>query len=528
MIVFIEAVPLERPWHWIMTVNWRRGLPVYWPRENVAMGWKDEDPGLPIKLGPCSNGEYDPEPLSPVLTETVRLAREECERSARRLGMTRREFMLSVCGTATTLLVLDACTREAFRADPVAQSAAPGGGFRIPPEATSEPEAAHEAIGGEEFVFDMQGHLLEYDLNPIAHGQDFWTPFPQQNCGEADPRTCFSMENFMTEMFLRSDTTMLSLSALPIYPEGSPLSMEIMDETRKMAEILCRDERVLLHGQALPNVGHLEATLDAMEDVARRFPIVAWKTFTHFPDLYGNGWWLDDHERGVPQVGEDFIRKAGDLGIRIICVHKGLSRGSRFASPADVGPAARTHPHTRFVVYHSGFEARGYEGPYTYATADIGVNRLIASMRRAGIGPNENVYAELGSTWWYVMRTPTTAAHVLGKLLKHVGEDNVVWGTDCIFYGSPQDQIQAFRAFHISEEFQDRYGYPKLTKEIKAKVLGLNAARLYGVEPITTKAKFSRRELEKIRQALPLPNRTYGPATRSQTRAFLAYHQDTP
>jgi predicted TIM-barrel fold metal-dependent hydrolase len=321
---------------------------------------------------------------------------------------------------------------------------------------------------------------------------------------------------------------MLSLSALPIYPEGSPLSMEIMDETRKMAEILCRDERVLLHGQALPNVGHLEATLNAMEDVAGRFPIVAWKTFTHFPDLYGNGWWLDDHERGVPQVGEAFIQKAGDLGVRIICIHKGLSRGSRFASPADVGPAARKHPDSKFVVYHSGFEARGYEGPYTYATADIGVNRLIASMKKAEIGPNENVYAELGSTWWYVMRTPTTAAHVLGKLLKYVGEDNVVWGTDCIFYGSPQDQIQAFRAFYISDEFQDRYGYPKLTKRIKAKVLGLNAARLYEVEPITAKARFSRRELEQIRQALPLPNRTYGPATRSQTRAFLAYHQGTP
>jgi uncharacterized protein len=493
--------------------------------------WKDEDPGLPIKLGPCSNGEYDPEPLSPTLTETVRLAREECERNARRVGMSRREFMLSVCGAATTLLVLDACTRAAFRAEPSPQSAAPGGSIRIPTEASTEPEAAHEAIGGEEFVFDVQGHLLEYDLNPIAHGQDFWTLFPQQNCGESDPRTCFSMENFMTEMFLRSDTTMLSLSALPIYPEGSPLSLGIMDETRKMAEILCPDQRVLLHGQALPNVGRLEANLNAMEDVSGRYPIVAWKTFTHFPDLYeggGRGWWLDDHERGVAKVGADFIRKAEDVGVPIVCVHKGLSRGSRFASPSDVGPAARKHPNVKFVVYHSGFEARGYEGPYTVATADIGINRLIASMKKAGIGPNQNVYAELGSTWWYVMRTPTTAAHVLGKLLRYVGEDNVVWGTDCIFYGSPQDQIQAFRAFQISDEFQERYGYPKLTKKIKAKVLGLNAARLYEVQPITTKAKFSRRELEEIRRHIPLPNRTYGPENQKQVRAFLAYHQGAP
>jgi hypothetical protein len=141
-------------------------------------------------------------------------------------------------------------------------------------------------------------------------------------------------------------------------------------------------------------------------------------------------------------------------------------------------------------------------------------------MRRAGIGPNENVYAELGSTWWYLMRYPTQAAHVLGKLLRFVGEDNVLWGTDCLFYGSPQDQIQALRAFHISREFQDRFGYPELTREIKNKILGLNGARLYGVEPITDRCEFSRRELEQLRRQLPGRNRTLGPSTPSEARAF--------
>ncbi len=132
-----------------------------------------------------------------------------------------------------------------------------------------------------------------------------------------------------------------------------------------------------------------------------------------------------------------------------------------------------------FVAYHSGFESGVTEGPYAAETAHLGVNRLIASMEREGIGPNENVYAEIGSTWWYVMRYPEQAAHVLGKLLKHVGQDNVLWGTDCLFYGSPQPLIQAMRTFQISEEFRERYGYPKLTKELKAKILGLNGAALY-------------------------------------------------
>jgi len=495
------------------------------------VGWKDEDPGLPIKFGPCSNAEYEPEPLSPVVTETIRRAREECDRAARRLGVGRREFLLSSMAAAATLLALDACTREALRGT-TRRRVTPGGTYAIPTEATTEPEAADRAVGGDEFVLDVQGHLLEYDVNPLnSQGASFWERFPQQNCGESDPRVCFDIEHFLGEFFLRSDTNMLVLSALPIAPAGSPLSPEIMDETRRVAENLCHDERILLHAQVLPNIGPLHATLDAMADRVRRFPIKAWKVFTHYPDLYthrGQGWWLDDHERGAPKVGEAFIEHALSLGVPRIATHKGLSGGSRFASPEDIGPAASKHPDARFIVYHSGFEARTDEGPYRPSTKNVGVNRLITSLLEAGVGPNQNVYAELGSTWWYVMKTPTQAAHVLGKLLKHVGQDNVVWGTDCIFYGSPQDQIQALRAFHITPEFQERYGYPALTKEIKGKILGLNSARLYGVDPITVPCRFTRTELEHVRRSLPAGNVTYGPSTLASVKAFNDHHQGWP
>jgi hypothetical protein len=141
-------------------------------------------------------------------------------------------------------------------------------------------------------------------------------------------------------------------------------------------------------------------------------------------------------------------------------------------------------------------------------------------MERSGIGPNENVYAEMGTSWWFVMRYPDQAAHFLGKLLRYVGEDNVLWGTDCLFYGSPQPMIQALRAFQISPEFQERYGYPKLTKELKAKILGLNGAALYGVEPNTETCRFSRRDLEQIRRKLPGLNRVLGPTTMAETQAF--------
>ena len=79
-------------------------------------------------------------------------------------------------------------------------------------------------------------------------------------------------------------------------------------------------------------------------------------------------------------------------------------------------------------------------------------HRLIKSLEDHEIGPNSNVYAELGSTWRNLMTRPDQAAHTLGKLLKHVGQERVLWGTDSIWYGTPQDQIAAFRTFEISAE----------------------------------------------------------------------------
>src|SRR5205823_11918058 len=104
----------------------------------------------------------------------------------------------------------------------------------------------------------------------------------------------------------------------------------------------------------------------------------------------------------------------------------------------------------------------------------------------------------------------------------------VIWGTDSIFYGSPQDQIQAMRAFHITPEFQERYEYPELTKEFKAKILGGNAARMYGVDPITVPCTFSREALERIRRHLPSCNRTFGPTTAAETAAFVRAHEGWP
>jgi predicted TIM-barrel fold metal-dependent hydrolase len=101
-----------------------------------------------------------------------------------------------------------------------------------------------------------------------------------------------------------------------------------------------------------------------------------------------------------------------------------------------------------------------------------------------------------------LIRRPLEAAHVLGKLLLAVGPDNVIWGSDSIWYGPTQPAIDAFRAFQIPGELRDRYGYPELTPEIKAKILGRNAARLYGIDLEAARRRAASDDLAWTRAAL--------------------------
>ena len=106
------------------------------------------------------------------------------------------------------------------------------------------------------------------------------------------------------------------------------------------------------------------------------------------------------------------------------------------ASPADFGPAARDHPGRRVRRVPLGLgDERRRRARTTTRTRTWASTGSSPSMLASGIGPNENLYAELGTTWWSLMSDPDQAAHVLGKLLKYVGTENVLWGTDSLFYG---------------------------------------------------------------------------------------------
>jgi predicted TIM-barrel fold metal-dependent hydrolase len=475
-----------------------------------------DEPQLPIKFGPASNGEYLPYPTTPLVRETTRRTLELAEANARRLGMDRRQFLRTICGAATALTVLAACSKDANKTT----SLTTGGTYRVPSTATTEPEAARDAIGGDEFVFDVQTHLLDYTQGESPAAGAFAGGFPYANCGEDQPYKCFGLDHWFEEIFVRSDTSMAVISAVPILSDPNPLSIAVMERAKDAARRVCGDGRVFVHGQVNPNVGELATVVEGMRALRAEHEIAAWKAYTHVPS--SQGWYLDDHDASAVQCGHAFLDAVREIGPRIVCVHKGFGGGSPYSSPVDIGAAAKANPDIAFVVYHSGYDGPS-EGPYTDATADVGVNRLVSSLRAAGVGPNENVYAELGSTWWNAMRTPTQAAHVVGKLLRHVGEDRVVWGTDSIWYGSPQDQIQAFRAFQITDAFQEQYGYPALTDAVKRKVLGRTSAKLYGVDPVVAPCDATPADVEALRASLPAST-PYGPRTAHEVRALIDAH----
>jgi predicted TIM-barrel fold metal-dependent hydrolase len=328
---------------------------------------------------------------------------------------------------------------------------------------------------------------------------------------------CYDQHAYADLVFGRSDTRHALLHSLG-YSLGADgtgtggfaaISNEDVFDIQQKQNAKLGAMRVHVAGMVAPN-DRVDLQLTNMARLASS--VVAWYTDPAFGPA--NGYFLND------DVGRMMIERGLDLGVPIFLVPKGMPYNGAdytYNDPRDVGPVATAYPAARLVILHSAFE-HGFdvglnsrptgdaadearwgdgsgawpEGPYDESDADVqtdypltrGVNSLIASLRQAKIAPNQNVYAGLDGVWAELITRPHEAAHVLGKLLLYVGEDNILWGTESVlYYGGPQPQIDAFRDFEIPKDMRDTYGYPELTPERKAKILGLNAARLFCIQP---------------------------------------------
>jgi predicted TIM-barrel fold metal-dependent hydrolase len=339
-----------------------------------------------------------------------------------------------------------------------------------------------------EFVFDVQTHHIERVGNS-SYTQFFNLGYPNQSgCGKGLPG-CFLQDEYITLMFLQSQTTVAMLSAVPAVEKELPLTNDEIAASRDYINHLAHSQRVVIQGQVLPN-DNLQKQLDGMDRLVETNRIDCWKVHTEWGpnNTWGNapdGYWLDDMTVGIP-----FIEKARKTGVKVFCCHKGLPAplfNAEHCSPRDIPAVAKMFPDTNWVVYHSAYAFGGSalggapEGAYRMGSM-TGIDSLITVMKSAGVGPNENVYAELAGVWNVVMSNPTQAAHVLGKLLLAVGENNLLWGSDAIWTAKPQPYVDAFWNFEITPQFQMMYGYPELTKDLKRKILSANAARLFKVD----------------------------------------------
>ncbi len=492
----------------------------------------EEQPApLPLPAGPVSNGEFVPASARPEDTAIDRLVREVAGEAAGRRRLGRRALLAGAGAVAASLAAFELAARAR------AGATALGGHYELPVDlerpSTLDPEACAVALHGDELVVDVHTHYATPNgpwVRDAPETVDLVLSMVPAGCANSNRLDCVDESAYLHDVFLASDTTLAVLTDVPNSgPATAPVPFPQAVRTEQLVASLGRGGagRLLVENVIAPNVGPLRATLEEMSAAAATKRLSAFKVYTAWSPS-GRGFSLED-----PAIGLPVLQHAHDLGIKVFVAHKGLPLvqfDPAHNHPGDMVAVSRQFRDMQFLIYHAAWDPSHVEGPYDPA-ATVGVDTLLAALDRYHVPANDNVWVDIASMWRQLITAPGQAAHALGKLLRRVGERRVLWGTDSVWFGSPQPQIMAMRAFTISAELQDRYGYPALTPALKARLFGLNAAELFGLDvhalrcglatdPVAT-ARPHAAALE-ADAALPSPWTPRGPLTRREVLTWLA------
>ncbi len=461
-------------------------------------------PWLPFPLSPVSNGEWSPMPPTPQQRKVMRLVHEEAHKNAARLGMSRRDFLRTTAGTATAYMAMNQVYGLALAGDSAT--------LPVTLEQTQDPAAAAGMFDAEFFVMDVQLHHVDLEtfggIRALASLR-----FLEENLSVDERLQNLSQANMIKEVWVDSETAVGVISGVP---DGVPMGPEVMAETRDMVNRLSGSNRALT--QAMidpldPPGGNLP--IESLERQVKELGAVAVKTYTGNGNAQRPGWFLDDEEIAYP-----LFEEAQRLGLSMINVHKGFPGISNFdmtgefVRSRDLPKASKDWPRLNFVAYHSGY----FPGE--------GNDEFIDVLKQ--IGERGNVYAEIGSAFAVAfLAGPDQAAHLIGAIAKEIGYNHILWGTDSIWWGSPQFQIDALKSLQISAQMQENFGYPPLTDAAKAQIFGLNAARLYRVDVNETRNAIDADNIARIREDLggvenSRTHFVYGPKTRREFLHYLA------
>jgi len=404
---------------------------------------------------------------------------------AKKLGMSRRRFFQTAAGMAASFVAMN----EVY-----------GPLFAVSPAEAATPEMAEQraaALAGQ-FVMDTHTHFLRDDTRLMGFvkqrevvGKAGWN----KTLGDKEQTIDdLKFDNYFKEIYLDSDTKVALLTNSPSeIPEDWFLTNETVFKTRETVNKAAGSRRMLAHYTITPGQ---PGWLDGIDRAIEVFKPDSWKGYTvgdnthkessHYP------WRLDD-ERLMYPAYEKFIR----AGVKNVCVHKGLFAPAvekqfpnlaPYADVRDVGKAAKDWPQLNFIIYHSAYRHVGGSPADGMAEWDRSgrsswVSDLAEIPEKYGV---TNVYGDLGQLFaWSTVAEPRLAAALMGTLIKGLGADHVIWGTDAVWTGSPQWQIEGLRRLEIPEDMQKKHGFTPLGSAdgaIKNAIFGENVARLYNYD----------------------------------------------
>jgi len=437
----------------------------------------------PIPTQIVSNGEFNPLPQTGDQRRVEARVKALADELGPRHGLSRRQFLTTSAGMAAAFLAMNEVFGPLFEVSR-AEAAAPG---------VAVERAA--AMAGQ-FIIDVQTHFVRDDfkqdglLDLAKYARQHWNP---ALVGE-NSLARFKFENYLKEVFVDSDTKVALLSGAPFDdPTWDLLNNDQIAAARSAINRIAGSRRLLAHSVFTPKKA---GWLDEVDRCNAQIKPDSWKGYTIgdplFPSKLGSYWRLDDEKLVYP-----FYEKIVKAGITTVCIHKGLLPLDyekswpgvwEYATVSDLGKAAKDWPQINFVMYHGALRAF-LETPDAALAEFEQTGRIKWSTDLAEIpgkyGVN-NVYGEIGTAFANsAVANPRFAAAFVGTLLKGLGPDRVLWGSDSVWYGSPQWQIEAMRRLEIPEDMQKKHGFAPLGPAngmVKTAIFSGNAARLYSLE----------------------------------------------
>ena len=160
-----------------------------------------------------------------------------------------------------------------------------------------------------------------------------------------------------------------------------------------------------------------------------------------------------------------FYEKACELGVPLT-IHTGMAyvcpQPTKYTLPLQLDEVCLDFPELEIIAYHMGW-------PYHEELMGLA-------------GKHRNLYLSLSGIIGWFARAPYRGYHMIGEALQWVPDDRIVMGLDLAFDDMAL-AVDYVRGLEMPEELQEKWGYAPISDETRAKILGLNLARLTKIEP---------------------------------------------